>query len=72
MAAKETGTCKWFNTKKGFGFIIPDNGNPDIFVHQSFIKSSGFRSLGEGEKVEYNVEIDPNTNKEKAVNVSGP
>ena len=47
------GTVKWFNDQKGFGFITPDDGGKDLFVHQSAIQSSGFRSLKEGDKVEY-------------------
>ena len=48
-----TGTVKWFNATKGFGFITPDEGGDDLFVHQSSIMSEGFRSLDEGQKVEY-------------------
>ncbi len=48
------GTVKWFNNKKGFGFITPESGE-DIFVHYSAIKSDGFRSLEEGEQVEFDV-----------------
>jgi CspA family cold shock protein len=47
------GTVKWFNDQKGFGFITPDDGGKDLFVHQSAIQSSGFRSLKEGDRVEY-------------------
>lgn len=50
------GTGKWFNDQKGFGFITPDTGGKDLFVHQSAIQSSGFRTLKEGDKVEYDVE----------------
>jgi cold shock CspA family protein len=46
-----SGKCKWFNSAKGFGFITPNDGQPDIFVHQTSIHSEGFRSLGEGEDV---------------------
>lgn len=48
-----TGTVKWFNSEKGFGFITPDGGGADFFVHFSAIQSSGYRSLEEGQKVEF-------------------
>jgi CspA family cold shock protein len=50
-----TGTVKWFNDAKGYGFIAPDDGSKDVFVHFSNITGSGFRSLTEGAKVEYEV-----------------
>ncbi|MGH3861746.1 cold-shock protein [Actinokineospora sp.] len=49
------GTVKWFNAEKGFGFIAPDDGTSDVFVHYSEIQSSGFRSLEENQKVHYEV-----------------
>ena len=49
----ETGTVKWFNDKKGYGFIVPDSGGKDLFVHHSNIQMDGYRSLQEGQKVEY-------------------
>jgi cold shock protein len=53
------GTVKWFNADKGFGFIAPDDGSADVFVHFSAIESSGYRSLDENQKVEYSVTQGP-------------
>ncbi len=50
-----TGTVKWFNNKKGFGFITPDEGGADIFVHISAVQAAGMRSLNEGAKISYEV-----------------
>ena len=61
------GTVKWFNAQKGFGFITPGGGGEDLFVHQSAIQATGFRTLSEGESVEYTVTNDEG--KEKAVDV---
>jgi len=54
-----TGTVKWFNESKGFGFITPSDGSKDVFVHYSAIASEGFRTLMEGQQVSYNVEDGP-------------
>jgi CspA family cold shock protein len=54
-----TGTVKWFNSEKGFGFIEPDGGTADVFAHYSAIATQGFRSLEEGQKVEYDAERGP-------------
>jgi CspA family cold shock protein len=53
--ARVTGTVKWFNDAKGFGFITPENGEKDCFVHHSAIHMDGFRSLAEGERVEFDI-----------------
>ena len=53
------GTVKWFNADKGYGFIAPDDGSGDVFVHFSAIESTGYRSLDENQKVEYNVTQGP-------------
>jgi CspA family cold shock protein len=50
-----TGTVKWFNSSKGFGFINPDDGGDDLFVHHSEIKTTGYATLNEGQKVEFEV-----------------
>ena len=50
---RKTGRCKWFRAGSGWGFVVPDDHGPDVFVHQSVIKKDGFRSLADGEKVEY-------------------
>ena len=53
------GTVKWFNAEKGFGFIAPDDGSSDVFVHYSEIQGSGFRTLEENQKVEFDVTQGP-------------
>ncbi|XP_057495824.1 glycine-rich protein 2-like [Actinidia eriantha] len=65
------GVVKWFNDQKGFGFITPDDGSEDIFVHQSSIRSEGFRSLGDSEFVEFVVETGSD-GRTKAADVTGP
>jgi CspA family cold shock protein len=52
---RTTGTVKWFNDAKGFGFITPEGGGKDLFVHHSAIQTQGFRSLTEGERVEFEI-----------------
>jgi CspA family cold shock protein len=54
-----TGTVKWFNNTKGYGFIVQDNGEKDVFVHHTAIQAEGYRSLQEGQRVSYEVEQTP-------------
>ena len=64
-----TGTVKWFNDAKGFGFITPDEGGEDLFVHFSAISAAGFKSLKEGQRVSYEVVQGPKG--KQAANVQG-
>ena len=63
-----TGTVKWFNEQKGYGFIQPDDGGRDVFVHISAVERSGMRGLAEGQKVAYELQADRRTGKESAAN----
>lgn len=62
-----TGTVKWFNPTKGYGFILPDGGSNDVFVHISALEKAGLRSLNDGQKVEY--ELATEKGKTSAVNL---
>ena len=64
-----TGTVKWFNATKGYGFIQPDNGGKDVFVHISAVERSGLSNMNDGQKISYDVEADRKTGKEAAVNL---
>jgi len=63
------GTVKWFNSTKGYGFIQPDAGGPDVFVHISAVQRAGLESLNEGQKVAYEEQRDPKRGKTSAENL---
>lgn len=63
----QTGTVKWFNGTKGFGFIVPDDGGQDVFVHISAVEKAGMRTLDEGQKIEFDIE--DNRGKQAAGNL---
>ncbi len=62
----QKGTVKWFNTQKGYGFIQPEAGGPDVFVHISAVEKAGLRGLNEGQKVSYEIVADKRTGKSAA------
>jgi CspA family cold shock protein len=64
-----TGTVKWFNETKGYGFIQPDDGGKDVFVHISAVERAGMRNLIEGQKVSYEIQTDKRSGKDSAGNL---
>jgi cold shock protein len=64
-----TGTVKWFNETKGFGFIQPDAGGPDVFVHITAVERAGLRGLADGQKLAYEIVADRRTGKSSADNL---
>lgn len=68
-APTTTGTVKFFNTTKGFGFIEQGNGKPDVFVHISAVERAGMRSLNEGQKVSFDIVADKRTGRSSAENL---
>ncbi|MCC2653467.1 MAG: cold-shock protein [Microvirga sp.] len=65
----EQGTVKWYNETKGYGFIQPDNGGKDVFVHATALERAGMRSLQEGQKISYELQTDQRTGRASAVNL---
>ena len=65
----QTGTVKWFNSQKGFGFIQPENGGDDVFVHISAVEKAGLPGLNEGQKISFEIQNDPKKGKSSAVNL---
>jgi CspA family cold shock protein len=65
-----TGTVKWFNSTKGYGFIQPDDGGKDVFVHISAVERAGFGALNEGQKVGFELRRDKKTGRESAVDLT--
>jgi CspA family cold shock protein len=65
----QTGTVKWFNSQKGFGFIQPSSGGPDVFVHASAVERAGLSGLNEGQKVSYEIVADQRSGKSSADNL---
>ena len=68
-AMMATGTVKFFNAQKGFGFIVQDGGGPDVFVHISAVERAGMSNLNEGQKLSFEVQADPRSGKSAAANL---
>jgi len=68
-ATLATGTVKFFNSQKGFGFIVQDDGGPDVFVHISAVERAGMSNLNEGQKLSFDVQPDPRSGKSAAANL---
>ena len=68
-ATMATGTVKFFNSQKGFGFIVQDGGGPDVFVHISAVERAGMSNLNEGKKLSFDVQADPRSGKSAAANL---
>ena len=66
-----TGTVKFFNAQKGYGFIVQDNGGPDVFVHISAVERAGMHNLNEGQKLSYDVQADPRSGRDRFTLTAG-
>ena len=69
MSNRQNGVVKWFNGQKGYGFIQPDDGGKDVFVHISAVERSGLSHLNEGQKISFELKADPKTGKMNADNL---
>ena len=69
MSNQITGTVKWFSDQKGFGFIVPDNGGSDVYVHISAVQKAGMNTLREGQKISFELQRDPKKGKDSAANL---
>jgi len=69
MIPMSQGTVKWFNDQKGYGFIQPDDGGKDVFVHISAVERAGLRGLNEGQKISYEIVVDKRSGKSSADNL---
>ena len=69
MSEQQTGTVKWFNDQKGYGFIEPENGGGDVFVHITAVNKAGMQSLHEGQKITFEIQKDPKNGKNSAANL---
>lgn len=67
-----TGTVKFYNTNKGFGFIQPDDGSKDVFVHATALEAAGMRGLVEGQKISFDIQADRRSGKQAAANLRNP
>ena len=72
LTMRKTGTVKWFNQAKGFGFILPDGGGSDVFVHVSAVSAAGAQSLGEGQRVSFEVAQDRGKTMAAELKLEGP
>lgn len=68
----KTGTVKFYNSQRGFGFIAPDDGSKDVFVHATALEDAGMRGLVEGQKISFEVETDRRSGKDAAANLQHP
>jgi CspA family cold shock protein len=69
ISTMPVGTVKWFNDQKGYGFIQPEDGSKDVFVHISAVERAGMRGLNEGQKISFELETDGRSGKQSAVNL---